>query len=34
MKLTLGILRGRGGISVLCDEGEPLFQELVLPDQP
>ena len=33
-KLSLGILQGRGGISLLGNEDEPIFRGHVLPDQP
>ena len=32
--LALGILQGRGGISLLGNEDEPIFRGHVLPDQP
>ena len=33
-RLALGILQGRGGISLLGDEDEPVFRGHVLTDQP
>ena len=34
LRLALGILQGRGGISLLGNEDEPIFRGHVLPDQP
>ena len=34
LRLGLGILQGRGGISLLGNEDEPIFRGHVLPDQP
>ena len=34
MKCTLGILPGKGGISLLGNEDGPIFRGLVRPDQP
>ena len=34
LRLALGILQGRGGISLLDNEDEPIFRGHVLPDQP
>ena len=32
--MNLGILQGRGGISLLGNKDEPIFRGHVLPDQP
>ena len=34
LRPALGILKGRGGISLLGNEDEPIFRGHVLPDQP
>ena len=34
LRLALGILQERGGISLLGNEDEPIFRGHVLPDQP
>ena len=34
LRLALGILQGKGGISLLDNEDEPIFRGHVLPDQP
>ena len=34
LRLALGILQGRGGISLLGNEDEPIFRGHVFPDQP
>ena len=34
LRLALGILQGRGGVSLLGNEGERIFRGHVLPDQP
>ena len=34
LRLALGVLQGRGGISLLGNEDEPIFRGHVLPDQP
>ena len=34
LRLALGVLQGRGGISLLGNKDEPIFRGHVLPDQP